>query len=216
MGYRLLVAALAVLLLCAAPTANAQNVNRVELDSASASANPTIAPVGPDTNLGLVLLPKGAGGVGISTYTPQDKLEIYAWGNANIRFNNGAAGGAQGLDWYIAGSQRGWLRLSGASGNLEIANKWNPYAITFSTGFTPSERLRIEASGNVGIGTTAPVATLDVNGYAKLKMNAAQPVACSATYEGSIAYTGGTTQYMCFCNGSSWQQVHSPATACTW
>jgi hypothetical protein len=68
----------------------------------------------------------------------------------------------------------------------------------------------------IGIGQSSPNATLDVNGYIKLKTNSAAPVACSATYQGSIAYTGGTTNYLCFCDGTSWKQVHSPATACTW
>jgi len=72
------------------------------------------------------------------------------------------------------------------------------------------------STDSVGIGTATPYATLDVNGYAKLKTNSAAPVACSATYKGSIAYTGGTTNYLCFCNGTGWMQAHSPATACTW
>jgi len=78
--------------------------------------------------------------------------------------------------------------------------------------------VRIDEAQQVGVNTNtaAIAATLDVNGYAKLKTNSSAPVACSATYRGSIAYTGGTTQYLCFCDGSAWQQVHSPATACTW
>jgi hypothetical protein len=72
------------------------------------------------------------------------------------------------------------------------------------------------AAGKVGVGSSTINATLDVNGYAKLKINSAAPVACGATYEGSIAYTGTTTHYLCFCDGTSWKQAHSPATACTW
>jgi hypothetical protein len=72
------------------------------------------------------------------------------------------------------------------------------------------------ASGNVGIGTTSPNATLDVNGYAKLKINASAPVTCDATHEGAIAYTGTTTHYLCYCDGTSWKQASAPGSTCTW
>jgi len=70
--------------------------------------------------------------------------------------------------------------------------------------------------GSVGIGTATPLATLDVNGYAKMKINASAPVTCSGTYEGAMAYMGTTTHYLCFCDGTSWKQVSTPASACTW
>ena len=68
-------------------------------------------------------------------------------------------------------------------------------------------------AGNVGIGTTAPAATLDVNGYLKLKKNASSPAACSATTDGSIAMTN--TRQLCVCDGSSWTNLVSGA-ACAW
>jgi hypothetical protein len=74
----------------------------------------------------------------------------------------------------------------------------------------------ITSTGSVGIGTTTPLATLDVNGYAKMKINASAPVTCSGTYEGAMAYTGTTTHYLCFCDGTSWKQASAPASACTW
>jgi hypothetical protein len=79
-----------------------------------------------------------------------------------------------------------------------------------------AEIMRLHTNGNVGIGTATPQATLDVNGYAKLKINSSAPATCNGTTEGSLAYTGTTTHYMCYCDGTSWKQVHSPATACTW
>jgi hypothetical protein len=68
----------------------------------------------------------------------------------------------------------------------------------------------------IGIKTNSPQATLDVNGYMRLATNVAQPVACAAGNKGSIAYTGTTTNYLCFCDGTGWMQAHSPGTACAW
>lgn len=62
-------------------------------------------------------------------------------------------------------------------------------------------------SGNVGIGTTSPLATLNFNGYSKLKINASAPVTCDAVHEGSIAYAGTTTHYLCFCDCTSWKRI---------
>jgi len=73
-----------------------------------------------------------------------------------------------------------------------------------------------------GIGTATPQATLDVNGYMKLKKNSSEPVACSATYDGAITLT--RTYQFCICNGSQWiTNVNEDGTGsqmgggpCTW
>jgi hypothetical protein len=107
--------------------------------------------------------------------------------------------------------------LTTGSGNILIGNAADVPAASSSNRLNIGNTIYGDlAAGNVGIGQSSPAATLDVNGYAKLKTNSSQPVACSATYKGSIAYTGGTTNYLCFCDGTSWKQAHSPATACTW
>jgi trimeric autotransporter adhesin len=68
--------------------------------------------------------------------------------------------------------------------------------------------------GNVGIGTTAPQATLDVNGYARLALNSSQPVACSGTNQGAVALNH--LAQMCACNGSSWIFADSVGGTCSW
>jgi len=68
--------------------------------------------------------------------------------------------------------------------------------------------------GKVGIGTTNPQAMLDINGYAKLAVQTAAPATCASANKGAFAMT--THNGLCFCNGSAWNKVESPATACTW
>ncbi|MFZ2154340.1 MAG: hypothetical protein WAV16_03870 [Candidatus Moraniibacteriota bacterium] len=69
---------------------------------------------------------------------------------------------------------------------------------------------------NVGIGTTAPVAALDVNGQVKMKVESAQPFACDATHSGTIALT--STFRTCVCKGptTTWVFTTDGTTTCTW
>jgi hypothetical protein len=72
------------------------------------------------------------------------------------------------------------------------------------------------SSGNVGIGTASPQATLDVNGTMRLTKNAAAPTACSNGNDASFALTSNYT--WCVCNGSSstWVRTTDGTTACSW
>ncbi len=87
---------------------------------------------------------------------------------------------------------------------------------TGSTNANPAERMRVLSSGNVGIGTTTPQATLDINGYLRLAKNSAQPAACSATNDGALALSHVYT--LCICKGgsTSWVQSKDGTTACSW
>lgn len=79
-----------------------------------------------------------------------------------------------------------------------------------------TERLTIKPNGAVGIGTTAPMATLDVNGTMRLLKHAAQPFACDATRDGAIALTSGYS--LCTCKGgsASWVRAADGSTSCSW
>ncbi len=68
-------------------------------------------------------------------------------------------------------------------------------------------------SGNVGIATTTPAATLDINGYMRLKKNLSQPVACSGGNDGAMALN--SIYAICVCNGSGWINATS-TEACVW
>jgi hypothetical protein len=99
-----------------------------------------------------------------------------------------------------------------------FANGHNPTTMRFEIGdddpATPGvpTRMVIKSSGNIGIGTLDPQATLDVNGFVKLKVNNSPPALCTAQLAGSIALT---SQYsLCACNGAAWVFTHT-GTSCT-
>ena len=92
------------------------------------------------------------GNVGIGDSSPDYKLDIIAATDDGIN---------------IQGT-RGFLRWN--SGDMEIRNEGS-YAMGFRTYDGSSalvERMRITSAGNVGIGTTAPGATLDLRGDMRL------------------------------------------------
>ncbi|MGH2343251.1 hypothetical protein ACRC7T_17415 (plasmid) [Segnochrobactraceae bacterium EtOH-i3] len=89
--------------------------------------------------------------------------------------------------------------------------------ITFFTAATNTlggaQRMRITWDGKVGIGLNNPAATLDLNGFFRLKTNNDAPALCNEAYKGSIALTSATR--MCVCDGTSWKEVNS-STNCSW
>ncbi len=64
-----------------------------------------------------------------------------------------------------------------------------------------SAGLSVDASGNVGIGTTTPTAKLEVSGDLKIS---ATLVSCTAADEGTMQYDS-TLKVMKFCDGTSWK-----------
>jgi hypothetical protein len=106
------------------------------------------------------LVPDG-GNVGIGTTSPQSSLEvvdptnykgIHVRGNTapNVTFGQNAVTTAE---WKIG--------ISGFNGD----------SFSIGTGTSANDKVHIEAGGNVGIGTTAPSAKLDVNGNFDMRAN---------------------------------------------
>ena len=107
------------------------------------------------------------GKIGVGTTTPQAAVDV---ANGSIRTNSGG----KTINGFIDGLNLGtWDAFGYPLGTNDLAlggyraSQWN--GIRFYTG--GSEKVRVDLSGNVGIGTTAPTAKLDVNGSINVSGN---------------------------------------------
>lgn len=114
-----------------------------------------------------------SGNIGIGTTNPVDKVHIngsdnrsvsFAVGTTNQRINfRESDNGNSNLAYAAIGS----TLLNGSTGYA--AGNLNFYTTPGVLNATPIERMTIDSAGNVGVGTTAPAATLDVNGTTRLQ-----------------------------------------------
>jgi hypothetical protein len=84
---------------------------------------------------------------------------------------------------------------------FEASENWTPsaggYRVIFYTRDNgtvgpPTESLRVDHNGNVGVGTTAPTQALEVNGGVRMNSGAAQPV-CDVNSRGTIWVVQGVS-----------------------
>ncbi len=116
---------------------------------------------GTATAYNLILQPNG-GNIGIGTSVVPATLTI-----------GGVAGGNRSLQIGSAGATRGIITTDGANGIVSIGatNDATTGILTFKTGSSLTERVRIDASGNIGMSTTTPSAKLDVVGDIEVNSN---------------------------------------------
>lgn len=124
-------------------------------------------------------------------------------------YNNSVDNGGNGGNEIIILGSGNIARYSSMIIGRGVSNA--PYnAVTLGNG---NATINILPDGKVGVSTTAPVATLDINGFAKLKINTTEPVVCDFSTVGSIALDANTN--LCVCKATGWFQVNS-ANSCQW
>jgi hypothetical protein len=112
----------------------------------------------------------GNGNVGIGTTSPNVKLHVSDSANTYLRLES--TGGSSGIYANYASGSAGGLYFWGASilrggvfadtDHSVVLKTQNSTPLRFLTGNV--EKMRITASGNIGIGTSSPTQTLEVNG----------------------------------------------------
>jgi hypothetical protein len=86
----------------------------------------------------------------------------------------------------------------------------NMYKLDANDG-SPTSAIYVDASGNIGVGTTAPVSKFDIRGGLKI-WNCST---CGSTNDGTLRYNS-TTKTMQFCNGSAWQDFTQILVGCVY
>ena len=124
------------------------------------------------------------GQVGIGTSSPAAKLDVQNSGlgasisgysvassssrvaSGSLRLGNGNGSTGFLLDYYDGGQTVATIRNQYVASTTSELSIESPH-ITFNTGLSYSEAMRIDPSGNVGIATSNPTAPLHVNGTIK-------------------------------------------------
>ncbi len=109
-----------------------------------------------------------SGNVGVGTATPGSKLSIYNNGpdfNIPVQIQPSANTKESALGFIPAGA------VSGANTTWTIGRAYNANRFSIRTwdGTTDAERLVMNSSGNIGIGTTGPGRLFDVNGMSRFR-----------------------------------------------
>ena len=118
-----------------------------------------------------------SGNVGIGTTSPSSKLTVDTGGNADADYIdiNSSSTGRMRLGYSYTGGPTSTSYaqiLADSNGNLDLSSRGNFASnIQFytSSGSAPTERMRIDANGRVGIGLTNPDVALSLEGDLRVR-----------------------------------------------
>jgi hypothetical protein len=137
-----------------------------------------------------------SGNVGIGTSSPTQKLDVYAGGNgtgiriSNPTFGSNASPNYTELFFGLQNYSTGYASsIRGYNSGLDNFNSFLTFN-TCSSNAAPAERMRIDSSGNVGIGTTSINARLSVSD--STQSNGTIRLGNNGTFYGEIGYLFNT------------------------
>lgn len=118
---------------------------------------------------------------------------------------------------YATSSNSGWTIVWEATGGSTSASSGSGttnYIPVWTNSTNLGSSPLTVSGGNVGVGTSTPTSTLDVNGEVRVGNSG---TACSAANSGATRYNS-TSKKMEFCDGASWQAINSATrrTVCSY
>jgi hypothetical protein len=106
-----------------------------------------------------------------------------------------------GGPWKTDANSTSYSSVNGSNGQIVF---YTNTSLTADTEFNPSERMRIDSAGNVGIGTTNPNGKLEVNGIVKIG-NVTTGLSMNGSSATEFLISGADT------GGTAWNSIHIKA-----